>query len=161
MIFPIATRAQAITMKNCGCSLDEIEKQTGIGRTKLRYIIREAKKRGYDPEKSLMLKDEYFSDGSRTGRPSKLSEEQIQTLIAASKTKQGEPRKTNAQLAKEFGVSGSTISRFKEGEYKKPVYQPQRKDLPDTISQARASAGEEAEAEAQPQSQAQSQANAD
>lgn len=159
MIFPIATRAQAVTLKNCGYSWENVEKQTGVGRTQLRYIIREAKKRGYDPEKSLALKDEYFHDGYRTGRPLKLSEEQVQALIAASKTKEGERRKTNAQLAKEFGVSERTVRRFKEvqGEYKRPAYRPQRKDFPATIAQARASTGGEAEAQAQ--SQAQSQAD--
>jgi len=166
MIFPIATRAQAVTLKNCGYSWENIEKQTGVGRTQLRYIIREAKKRGYDPEKSLALKDEYFHDGYRTGRPLKLSEEQVQALIAASKTKEGARRKTNAQLAKEFGVSERTVRRFKEvqGEYKRPAYRPQRKDFPATIAQARASTGEaeaEAEAQAQAQSQTQSQADAD
>lgn len=122
--------------------------QTGIGKTQLRYIIREAKKRGYDPDKSLTLKDEYFHDGYRSGRPMKLSEEQAEALIAASKPKEGERRRTNAQLAREFGISERTVRRLKEmeGGFKKSPYRPQRKDFPATVTQARALASGEVDA---------------
>lgn len=142
MIFPIATRAQAITLRNCGYSWENIEKQTGVGKGQLRYIVREAKKRGYNPDVSLTLKDEYFHDGFRSGRPTKLSEEQTESLIAASKPVEGQPKKTNAALAQEFGISQRTVRRFKEiqGEYKKPEYRLQRKDFPATVAQARGEA---------------------
>ncbi|OBT58526.1 hypothetical protein VE04_01257 [Pseudogymnoascus sp. 24MN13] len=129
MLFPLATRAQAVTLKNCGYSFENIEKLTGIKKKQLLYIISEAKKRGYNPEVSPTLKDKYFHDG-RPDRPTKLSKEQIEALIAVSKPIEGVPRKTNAVLAQEFGVSARTIRRFKgmKGEYKKLIYRPQRTD---------------------------------
>src|SRR5690554_8004675 len=111
MIFPLATRAQAVTLKNCGYSWEDIEKHTGIRRKQLQYIIGEAKKRGYNPKVSLTLKDEYFHNGIRAGRRHKLSEEQVASLIAQSKPIEGVPRKSNAELAKEFGVSERTVRR--------------------------------------------------
>lgn len=137
MFFPLATRAQAVTLKNCGYSFENIEKLTGIKKKQLQYIISEAKKRGYNPEVSPTLKDEYFHDG-RPDRPTKLSKEQIESLVAVSKPIEGVPRKTNAILAQEFGVSARTIRRFKgmKGEYKKPIYRPQRTDSLATGSEA-------------------------
>ncbi|KFY98209.1 hypothetical protein V498_01597 [Pseudogymnoascus sp. VKM F-4517 (FW-2822)] len=129
MCFPLATRAQAVTLKDCGYSYENIEKLTGIKKKQLQYIISEAKKRGYNPEVSPTLKDEYFHDG-RPERPTKLSKEQIEALVTVSKPTEGVPRKTNAILAQEFGISTRTIRRFKgmKGEYKKPIYRPQRTD---------------------------------
>ncbi|KFZ13058.1 hypothetical protein V501_03908 [Pseudogymnoascus sp. VKM F-4519 (FW-2642)] len=121
MFFPLATRAQAVTLKNCGYSFENIEKLTGI------------KKKQLHPT----LKDEYFHDG-RPDRPTKLSKEQIETLVAVSRPIEGVPRKTNAVLAEEFGVSTRTIRRFKgmKGGYKKPIYRPQRTDSLATGSEA-------------------------
>jgi hypothetical protein len=51
MLFPLATRVQAVTLKNCGYSYENIEKLTGIKKRQLQYIIDEAKKRGYNPQK--------------------------------------------------------------------------------------------------------------
>lgn len=127
MFFPLATRAQAVTLKNCGYSYENIEKLTSNKKKQLQYIISEAKKRGYNPEVSPTLKDEYFHDG-HPDRPTKLSKEQIAALVDASKPIEGVPRKTNAILVQEFGVSTRTIRRFKglKGEYnKKPIYRPQ------------------------------------
>ncbi|KFY88161.1 hypothetical protein V498_06891 [Pseudogymnoascus sp. VKM F-4517 (FW-2822)] len=84
MFFPLATRAQAVTLKDCGYSYENIEKLTGIKKKQLQYIISEAKKRGYNPEVSPTLKDEYFHDG-RPDRPTKLSKEQIEALVEALK----------------------------------------------------------------------------
>ncbi|KFY78739.1 hypothetical protein V499_02179 [Pseudogymnoascus sp. VKM F-103] len=114
MFFPLATRAQAVTLKNCGYSFENIEKLTGIKKKQLQYIISEAKKRGYNPEVSPTLKDKYFHDG-RPDRPTKLSKEQIEALIAVSKPFEGVPRKTNAVLAQEFGVSARTIHPLATG----------------------------------------------
>lgn len=137
MFFPLATRSQAVTLKNCGYSYENIEKLTGIKKKQLQYIISEAKKRGYNPEVSPTLKDEYFHDG-HPDRPTKLSKEQIAALVDASKPIEGVPRKTSAILAQEFGVSTRTIRRFKgmKGEYKKPIYRPQRTGSPGAGSEA-------------------------
>lgn len=54
------------------------------------------------------------------------------------KTVEGVPRKTNAILAQEFGISASTIRRFKrmKGGDKKPIYRPQLTDPPASGSEA-------------------------
>ncbi|KFY15044.1 hypothetical protein V492_02258 [Pseudogymnoascus sp. VKM F-4246] len=131
MFFPLAARAQAVTLKYCGYSSEDIEKLTVIKKKQLQYIIGEAKKRGYNPDVSPTLKDEYFHDG-HPNRPTKLSKEQIEQLIDASKPTEGVPRKTNAILAQEFGVSERTIRRFKgmKGGYKKPIYRPHPTEYP-------------------------------
>lgn len=89
-------------------SFENIEELTGIKEKQLQCIISEAKKRGYNPYVSRTLKDEYFHD-RHPDRPTKLSKEQIEELIAVSKPVEGVPRKTNAIFAQEFGVSARTI----------------------------------------------------
>ena len=109
--FSIATRAQAMTLRHCGYSFKNIEQQTGISERQLQHIIRTAKKHGYDAEKSFRLEDEHFPDGHKTGRPRKFTEEQAEALIAAAQPNEDGTKKTNATLAKEFGVSERTVRR--------------------------------------------------
>lgn len=109
--FSIATRAQAMTLRHCGYSFKNIELQTGISERQLQHIIRTAKKHGYDAEKSFRLEDEHFPDGHKTGRPRKFTEEQAEALIAAAAPNEDGTKKTNAVLAKEFGVSERTVRR--------------------------------------------------
>ena len=109
--FSIATRAQAMTLRHCGYSFKNIELQTGISERQLQHIIRTAKKHGYDSEKSFRLEDEHFPDGHKTGRPRKFTEEQAEALIAAAQPGEDGTKKTNAVLAKEFGVSERTVRR--------------------------------------------------
>jgi predicted transcriptional regulator len=138
MLFPLATRAQAVTLKNCGYSYENIEKLTGIKKRQVQYIIDEAKKRGYNPKVDPTLKDESFHDRIFPERPKKLSDEQIVALVAASKHIKGVPRKSNAILAEELGVSERTIRRFKgmKGGYKKAIYRPNSTDSPEANSEA-------------------------
>lgn len=103
MFFPLATCAQAVTLKNCGYSFENIEELTGIKEKQLLNIISEAKNRGYNPDVRPTLKDEYFHVRRPPHRPTKLSKEQIEELIAVSKPVEGVPRKTNAILAQELG----------------------------------------------------------
>ena len=112
--FSVATRAQAMTLRHCGYSFKNIEEQTGINERQLQHIIRTAKKHGYDPEKALRLEDEYFPDGHKTGRPRKFTEEQAEALLRAAQVQEDGTKKTNAVLAKEFGVSERTVRRRRE-----------------------------------------------
>lgn len=121
--FDIATRAQAMTLRHCGYSFKNIEQQTGIAERQLQHIIRTAKKHGYDSEKSFRLEDCHFPDGHKTGRPRKFTEEQALELLAAAQPNEDGTKKTNATLAKEFGVSERTVRRRRvqlEEEHGKP-----------------------------------------
>lgn len=144
--FDIATRAQAMTLRHCGYSFKNIEQQTGIAERQLQHIIRTAKKHGYDSEKSFRLEDCHFPDGHKTGRPRKFTEEQALELLAAAQPNEDGTKKTNATLAKEFGVSERTVRRRRvqlEEEHGKPEKKkksrprpkPQSRPAPASIDQ--------------------------
>ena len=102
--YDIAARAQALTLHELGYSPQVIAEETRMTSRHVQNIITKAKERGYDPSVSRRIKDEYLVDAMRPSRPPKLSKEQEDALVAASKLDQYAREKSSTQLSAEFGV---------------------------------------------------------
>ena len=107
----LCTRAQALTLAEIGHPMHEIMAITNLARSTIYRYKSMARKRGYDPTISRILKDEYLVDDPRSGRPPVLIEEQKKDLVTSVK-KDRNNREKNAQcIAFEHGVSKSTVLR--------------------------------------------------
>ncbi|KAF2184751.1 hypothetical protein K469DRAFT_521315, partial [Zopfia rhizophila CBS 207.26] len=62
-------RAQAITLYTEGVPNSRIRKATGLGRSIIKDIVKEAKARGYNPEVSKTVIIAHVIDKPRSGRP--------------------------------------------------------------------------------------------
>jgi hypothetical protein len=69
----IAAKTQALTLLHLGFPHSIIREQTSLPRGTVLATLPEASKRGYDPFVTTVLKDEYFSDSLRPGRPRKVA----------------------------------------------------------------------------------------
>ncbi|KAF2178977.1 hypothetical protein K469DRAFT_480008, partial [Zopfia rhizophila CBS 207.26] len=76
-----ATRAQAIALHTEGVPNSRIREATGLGRSTIKDIVKEAKARGYDPEVSKTVTMAHVIDKPRSGRPCKGDEETQQVII--------------------------------------------------------------------------------
>jgi transposase len=118
--YDIAQRAQAITLLVIGSPYDYITAQTGISKRQVQYYLATAKSRGYNPEVSIILKEEYLQDGIRPGRPRKTSPEQEEALIESIKRDRYAREKTSAEFGYECNISASTVQRiFKRNNIRK------------------------------------------
>src|SRR5450432_2313978 len=127
--YDIAQRAQAVTLLVIGSPYDYITAQTGISKRQVQYYLATAKSRGYNPEVSIILKDEYLQDGARPGRPRKISpeQEQEQALIQSVKRDGYAREKTSAKFGHKHNISASTVQRiFKRNNIRKlkPTWKP-------------------------------------
>jgi len=107
--YDIAQRAQAITLLVVGSPYDYITAQTGISKRQVQYYLATAKSRGYNPEVSIILKEEYLRDGIRPGRLRKTSPEQEEALIQSIKRDRYAREKTSSEFGYEHNISASTV----------------------------------------------------
>ncbi len=73
--YDITTRAQAVALKEVGFTNARVSEITGIGIRQIQKYYAAARERGYNPIESKVLKDEYFTDQPRSGRPTKATPE--------------------------------------------------------------------------------------
>ena len=66
--YDICTRAQALTMKICGSTNADIQAATGISVSRIKLVVQEAYKRGFNKTKSRRILNIYLKDAPRSGR---------------------------------------------------------------------------------------------
>jgi hypothetical protein len=85
----IGTRLQALTLLEIKVPIATITEITGISKSSITLLRRNAIARGYDPTKSKRLVLAYVEDASRSGRPTKVAEEvekKVVTVISKNST---------------------------------------------------------------------------
>jgi len=99
----IATRAQVITLKEVGQTNKQISETTGVSIRHIRQLYANALNRGYDPAVSKQLKDEYFVEAPRSGRPKKITESLKQEVLQSVRKSRKGRTQTLIELARETG----------------------------------------------------------
>ena len=105
----LCTRAQALTLAEIGHPMHEIMAITNLAQSTIYRYKSMARKRGYDPTISHILKDEYLVDDPRSGRPSVLIEEQKKDLVTSVKKDRNNREKSAQCIAFEHGVFKFTV----------------------------------------------------
>jgi transposase len=108
----ISTKAQALSLKLYGATNAEIFEATGIPQSTVSRILSKAKIRGFNPEESKLIKDEYLVDAERSGRPKKV-DKSMKAVISRVKTDRYGREKTCQMIANELGnLSAMTVWRI-------------------------------------------------
>lgn len=110
----LPTRALVVAWKcpSGGKSTQEIMDLTGLPKSTVNDIYKRAIDRGFDPTaRPVIIKMEYLIDAPRSGRPSKVKDEETQRLVADKVRKDRYGReKSCATLAGDLGELGVNIS---------------------------------------------------
>lgn len=79
----VAARATCALLRASGLPLTEIERITSVKASTVKSIVERAIARGFDPAlgPSQVMKDEWFTDAVRSGRPRKRSPELTQAVV--------------------------------------------------------------------------------
>lgn len=78
--FPMAVRIQALALAEASISYDRIREITGIDAKLLEKLRKNARDRGYEPSKSMQLKEEYVADPAKTGA-GKLKKQRLEGIV--------------------------------------------------------------------------------
>ena len=125
----IATRALVVSLKSpCyGKSTAEVVTITGLSKSTVNKIYARAVARGFNPDKQpIIIRDCYLEDAPHKGRPTKLTEETKEAVLAKLRCDQHEREKTCADISRELSsegihISSSSVHRvFKAAGIKKP-----------------------------------------
>jgi len=112
----IATRALIVTLKagvqDKPMTTKDLICLTGLPKSTINNIYARAIEQGFDPAKRpIKLLDKYLEDASRSGRPSKNTEENRQLILNKVHLDHYRQEKTCAQLAGNLSQLGIKISR--------------------------------------------------
>ena len=109
VFYQLATRAQALAMKDMGATLEHIERITEIKRRTLQYIFKRARSRvGTLPP---LVLDGYVLDAPRAGSKVKITREFEQRILKKVTTDRFGREKSCAYIAAECGCSAQTVWR--------------------------------------------------
>jgi hypothetical protein len=116
----IAIRIQALALIEEGVPIRRVMEATGMAKSSIFRLRKTARERGYDPDESRQLKEEYVDDATRSGRPRSMTEEQRQSVVQRVREQregkwagdEAAPPLTHKKLSQEFNVSKVTIRRL-------------------------------------------------
>ena len=73
----VAERIQALALAEYGVPLPRVAEITGMSERQISRLKSTARKRGFDPRVSHVLKTEYVADAPRSGRPRKVRNDEV------------------------------------------------------------------------------------
>lgn len=111
---PINLRFQALVLAEYGVSLQQIKQHLSMSVNTIQRLRKTARERGFDPAVSPVLKLEYVEDAPRSGRPSKLTPQMEEAIVAAftGEGREADQKAKTARVAEEMGVSATTVLRL-------------------------------------------------
>ena len=110
--YDICTRAQALTMKIYGSTNADIQAATGMSVSRIKAVVQEARKRGFNETKSRTILNIYLKDAPQSGRPTKCTSTKIQEVIEKVRRDRYGREKSTQQLALDTNISTKTVWRI-------------------------------------------------
>lgn len=81
----VAARLQALTLAEHGVPKAIAGAKSGMSEQSVTRLMKKARLRGYNPEVSTIMKEEYVTDGARPGRRLKVTPEKESAILASGK----------------------------------------------------------------------------
>lgn len=81
----VAARLQALTLAEHGVHKAIAAAKSGMSRVSVFRLVKIARLRGYNPEVSTIMKEEYVTDKPRSGRRHKVTPEMESAILASGK----------------------------------------------------------------------------
>jgi hypothetical protein len=117
--FDVGTRLQALTLVEHDIAAKIVQAVTEVTTRTISELKRKARSRGYDSKISRVLKLEYVTDASRSGRLSKVTPAVETAILANVRADRNGREKCSARLDYEHGISSTTILRvLKRNEFR-------------------------------------------
>lgn len=87
----IGARIQAITLMQAGMKVDFVTEFTGIKKTRVYELVKQAKQRGYNPTISKVVEVYHVIEAPRSGRPqvSQVVKDEVLKLLTKNSTTRG------------------------------------------------------------------------
>ena len=108
-LYDICTRAQALTIKIYGSTNADIQAATGISISRIKSVVQEARKRGFNKAKSHTILNIYLKDAPRSGHPTKRTSAKIQEVIKKVHRDRYGREKSTKQLSLNTNISAKTV----------------------------------------------------
>lgn len=110
---PVSSRFQALVLAEYGIPVQHIKNHLNMSVNTIQRLRKTARDRGFDPAVSPHLKLEYVEDAPRSGRPSKLTPEMEEAIVAAftGEGREADEKVKTARVAEEMGLSATTVLR--------------------------------------------------
>lgn len=110
---PINLRFQALALAEYGVPVQNIKQYLNMSVNTIQRLRKTARDRGFDPAVSPHLKLEYVEDAPRSGRPSKLTPQMEEAIVAAftGEGREADQKVRTARVAEEMGISATTVLR--------------------------------------------------
>lgn len=110
---PISLRFQALALAEYGVPVQHIKHYLNMSVNTIQRLRKTARDRGFDPAVSPQLKLEYVEDAPRSGRPSKLTPQMEEAIVAAftGEGREADQKVKTARVAEEMGISATTVLR--------------------------------------------------
>ena len=114
-------------MKICGSINADIQAATGMSVSRIKSVVQEARKRGFDETKSRRILDIYLKDTPWSGRPTVRTSAKIQEVIEKVCCDRYGREKSTEQLALDTNISAKLVWQIlKSANFckTKPTYKP-------------------------------------
>ena len=79
--YSVGERIQVLSLAEEGYSYAHITEITGMSKSHITHLHQRAQERGFNPEVSKQLKDEYVQEAPKSGCPRLLDEEQEKKIL--------------------------------------------------------------------------------
>jgi transposase len=102
-----------LALAEYGIPVQHIKHHLNMSVNTIQRLRKTARERGFDPAVSPQLKLEYVEDAPRSGRPSKLTPQMEDAIVAAftGEGKEADQKVKTARVAEEMGISATTVLR--------------------------------------------------
>ena len=107
----LGTRMQALALAEHGIAVKIVEAVTQLSNQTIYRLKKQARERGFDPEKSTQLQLKYMIDKPRSGRPILVTPGVEQAILETVRKDRNGREKTSAQIGYEHQLSSATILR--------------------------------------------------
>jgi len=108
-LYNIYTRAQALTIKIYSSTNADIQAATSISVSRIKLVIQEARKRGFNETKSRRILNIYLKDAPRSGRLTVRTSAKIQEVIKKVRRDRYSREKSTKQLAFNTNISAKSV----------------------------------------------------
>ena len=131
------TRMQALALAEAGIAQKIITAMTEISRYSISRLKKTARDRGYDPSESKKLLLSYVIDTPRSGRPPVITQAVEEAILEAIRKDRYGREKTSFMLAREQGLSSSTVLRVLRRNGFRPCKTTKKPSLTEAMKEAR------------------------
>ena len=131
------TRMQALALAEAGIAVKIVKAISELSHQTIYRLKKQARERGYDPEKSKKLLLKYVLDKPRSDRSPLVTPEVEQTILETVRKDRDGREKSSARIGYEHKLSSTTILKVMKRNNMRPCKTTKKPCLTETMREAR------------------------